>query len=399
MQYDFTSLTDRTGTGAIKWNIMKNERPDVPAGIVPFSVADMELAMPPAIIKGLQQWLSRSILGYTEATQSYYDAVTGYMKRWHQWDVRQEDICVSPGVVPALHNLVCALTQPGEGVIIQPPVYPPFFHAIQRGNRRVVENTLLLEDGRYRMDYEDLKQKASDPSVTMMILCSPHNPVGRVWTSEELRRVFEICRENHVLLVSDEIHFDIIMPGHRHQVVATLCQEAAEQVIVCTAPSKTFNIAGLQVSNIVIPRKEWREKFQYEQSKTAFESLNAPGYEACRIAYTACDDWLKAFLKHIDGNRRLVQSYLETRLPQIQVIPLEGTYLQWLDCRALKLSPEEQKKMMLEANLFLDEGTMFGKPGEGFERVNLACPSSVLEQALERLREQATCTTKQMATV
>lgn len=387
MRYDFSSKVERKGTGSFKWNEMYVKKPDVSPETVPLSVADMELMNPPEIIMGLQSFLDSAVLGYTGMTPAYKKAVIGWMKRWHNWEPDESWIVTSPGVVPAFFNAVRAFTEPGDGAILMPPVYYPFLGAIEKNGRLAVENPLRLEDGTYTIDFEDLEEKARDPKNKLLLFCSPHNPVGRVWNREELRRVSEICLANHVFVVSDEIHSDLLLPGVHHTVFASLSKEAAQNCIVCTAPSKTFNLAGLQTSNIFIPNEERRREFCGEFAKTAVGGVGILGLKACEIAYTECDDWLRQLRKLLLENHELVKSFMAENLPQIHVFPLEGTYLQWMDFRGLGMDYRHLESFMQQkAEWFLDEGYVFGKEGRGFERLNLACPTSVLQDALERLK-------------
>lgn len=388
MAYDFTVRVNRKGDGSAKWNGMYEKKPNVSPGIVPLSVADMELPEPPEIVKGLKEHLDQKIVGYTSATPEYNQAVAGWMKNRHGWDIKTEWLVQSPGVVPAFFTAVRAFTEPGDGVIIQPPVYYPFFMAIEHNKRTLVRNPLVRDDKTltYTIDYADLEAKAKDPKNKMLILCSPHNPVGRVWKKEELQKMSEICLKHNVLMFSDEIHFDLLAPGVRHTVYATLSKEAEQNCIVATAPSKTFNLAGMQASNIIIPNKEIREKLQAEFMKSALFMIGNLGLKACELAYTRCGPWLDEFLVLLKGNCDYVTNWFSKNAPKIKVYPLEGTYLLWLDFRALGLSNEDLEKFMInDADWFTDEGYLFGEEGSGFERINLACPRSVLEEALERL--------------
>lgn len=388
--YDFTTRLDRSGCGSEKWNGMRKACPDVPAGTVPLSVADMEFMGAPQIAACIGRYAAENVLGYTEPTDAYFDAVRGWMRRRHDWDVPREWIVTSPGVVPALFHMVKTFTKPGDGIIVQPPVYYPFRMAVELTGRTMVENPLVLKGTRYEMDFADLERKAADPANTMMIACSPHNPVGRVWSREELERLVQICLDNDVLLVCDEIHNDLIMPGHEHVTVHNATPaEGRERVIVCTAPSKTFNLAGLQCSNIIIASEELRQRFTGAfWESNGMECLNALAYPACTCAYNECEGWLDELLGVLDGNRRLFADFMAAELPQVRVIPLEGTYLQWADFGFLGMGPKEQERFMQQdAHLFLDEGYVFGTGGAGFERFNLACPKSVLAESLERLAQ------------
>jgi bifunctional pyridoxal-dependent enzyme with beta-cystathionase and maltose regulon repressor activities len=289
--------------------------------------------------------------------------------------------------VTAFFFAVQAFTEPGDGVILMPPVYYPFYMAAERSERRVARNPLIYEDGRYRIDFDGLEEKAREPSNKVLLFSSPHNPVGRVWTRDELIETGKICNRHGVLMLSDEIHHDLVMPGHKHTVYASLGDEYAEGGVVFTAPSKTFNLAGLQVSNIFIPDKARRERYM-QVMKRVFSTprLNILGYKACEIAYNRCEDWLEQLLKLIGRNRGVLASFMKTHLPQVKMIDLEGTYLQWMDFNALGIDYRELERILQkEAFWFLDEGYIFGPEGRGFERINLACPTSVLEAANRRL--------------
>jgi len=387
MTYDFTTRVDRRGLGSSKWEMMFARKPGVSPDVVPLSVADMELLNPPEIVEGLREFIGKAVLGYTRATPAYTQAVRDWMRTRRGWAIEDDWICLSPGVVPALFDAVNAFTQPGEGVIIMPPVYYPFRVAVEQNGRTVARNPLALVGGEWRIDFDDLEEKARDPRNTLLILCSPHNPVGRVWTRDELERVAEICLRNRVLVISDEIHFDLLMPGVTHTVYATLSDEAARNCVVCTAPSKTFNLAGMQASNIMIPDPALRERFKAQaMTHGGGFQLGILGYKACEIAYTRCGPWLDQFLALLATNHRIVKDFMAQRIPRVTVFPLEGTYLQWLDFRAFGLDAAALESFMVnDAEWFLDEGAMFGEEGAGFERVNLACPTATLQAALDRL--------------
>ncbi len=386
MKYDFETLVSRKNTGSSKWDGMYAANPNVPDGIVPFSVADMEFKNAPEIAEKVSEYLKNTIMGYTFATDAYYDAVIGWMKRRHQWDIKKEWIVEYPGVVPALFHMVKLFSEPGDGVILFTPVYYPFYNAVKMGGRTLNESRLILHDGHYEIDFDDFEKKAKDEKNKLCLLCNPHNPVGRVWSKQELKRIGEICLKHHVLVVSDEIHNDLIMPGYEHTVYATVSEEMAQNSIICTAPSKTFNMAGMMTSNIIVPNPELKKKvYDYRESQAVY-FCNMAGYKACEVAYNECEEWLDELLIVLEDNRRLLENFMKEHFPQINVFRLEGTYLQWLDCRGLGLSYRELGKFMTEeAYIFTDEGYVFGEPGEGFERINLACPTRVLKEALERM--------------
>lgn len=387
MHYDFTTAPNRRGTGSSKWDAMLKADPTVPQGVIPFSVADMEFQNPQPMLEGMAEFAASAVYGYTMPTQAYYDAVTAFMKRHHNWDIRPEWIVTSPGVVPALFTLVKAFSAPGDGVIIMRPVYYPFSMAVENTGRTLCNVPLREENGRYTMDFDALETAAKRPENKLMILCSPHNPVGRVWTREELEQLVSICNRNGVMVLSDEIHFDFVFPGHEHTVLATLSEEVAQNNVFCTAPSKTFNLGGVQVSNIIIPNPALRRRYTDYLKSTGQIMLNLFSYKICELAYTRCDEWFGELMQVLDENRRLVEAYIPAHIPQIRVVPLEGTYLQWLDCRALGLRGAELEAFMQQkARLFFDEGALFGPEGDGFERWNLACPTRYIQEGLERLQ-------------
>lgn len=388
LRYDFESLVSRKGTGSSKWDGMYAANPAVPDGIIPFSVADMEFKNPPQIAEGIGEYLKHSVMGYTFATEAYYNAVIGWMERRHHWNIKKDWIVEYPGVVPALYHMVNLFAKPGEGVILFTPVYYPFYNAVKKSGRTLAESRLILNGGHYEIDFEDFEKKAKDKKNKLLLLCSPHNPVGRVWTREELEKIGKICLENDIMVVADEIHNDLIMPGYTHTVYASVSEEIASNCVVCTAPSKTFNTAGLMTSNLIIPDPELKKRvYEYRESQAVF-FCNMAGYKGCEIAYNFCGDWLDELIERLEGNRRLVEAFLVERLPEIKAIRLEGTYLQWLDCRGLGMTYRELENFMTKkALIFTDEGYLFGEGGQGFERLNLACPAWALQEALNRLEQ------------
>lgn len=385
MKYDFTTLINRHHVGSSKYELMMAHNPELEDNIIPYSVADMEFKTPPEIVEALKQYLDDQILGYTRATKEYLEAVRNWMKTRHDWEIEDEWIVTTPGVVNALYVAVRTYTEVGDGVIIMPPVYHPFYSAIELSKRTLVTNPLMNKMNRYEIDFEDLEIKASDPRNKVLLFCSPHNPVGRVWTEDELKRVAEICLRNNVLIVSDEIHFDLIMPGYTHTVFAKI-EGVLDHIVVCTAPSKTFNLAGMQTSNILIPNKGLRDKFKAELANIAIFDLNALGYKACETAYHKCGPWLDELIEVIAENRKILKEFIEKSHPGIIVYPLEGTYLQWMDLRSLGLERKELKQMLEDdAKVYLNLGHMFGIEGDGFVRMNIACPTRIMKEGLERL--------------
>lgn len=389
MSYDWTKSIDRTGTGSYKWDQMTGWNPDVQPGIYPFSVADCDIPPTDELKEGLLEFVNTGVFGYTGPTKGYIDAVINWMKNRHQWDIQKDWIVMSPGVVSALYTCLKAYTQEGDGIIIQQPVYYPFAKSIENTKRTLVNNALVDRNGHYEIDFEDLEAKAKDPKNTLMILCSPHNPVGRVWTVEELTRIGNICADNNVILVSDEIHFDLVRPGVKHTVLAKLSEKLAQNTVTLTAPSKSFNIAGLQTSNIIIANEKLRDAFKGTNEQNGFHTLNAFGLKACEIVYTRSEAWLDQFIALIYKNADLLKAYMAKELPMIKVYELEGTYLQWMDFRALGMSNEDLETFLhKDCQLFFDEGYVFGPEGNGFERMNIACPTEMMLDGLKRLKAE-----------
>lgn len=387
MRYDFESIIDRSNCGSSKWEGMKQHNPNVSPDVMPLSVADMEFMTAPEIREGLKTYIDTVIQGYTGPTPCYFDAVLSWQRRRHGFEAKQEWIVTTSGVVSAIFYLVQVLTQPGEGVIIQRPVYYPFSMAAEMTGRTLVINELIEKEDTYEIDFEDLEAKCQDPNNKVLIFCNPHNPIGKVWKPEDIRRLVDICVRNDVFIIDDEIHNDLIMPGYTHHAMPAVCPDALEHMAYCTAPSKTFNLAGMQLSNIFIPNQAVREKIQELKLRNMSMSQVAISYEACRLAYEQGEPWLAELLTVIDGNARYVKAFLAEHIPGARVYPLEGTYLLWVDFRCLGLDHKALEQMNLAADLYLDEGYIFGDQGRGFERFNLALPRSALEKAMERLRE------------
>lgn len=390
MSYDFTTLRDRFSMSSGKWLGMRRANPDVPAGVAPFSTADMDLVPPPQLSEGLKELVGSAIFGYTRPWQGYYDAVTGWMKRRHNWDVQAEWIVTTPGIVTALYDAVKAYAKPGEGVILLTPVYGPFYGAAKANGCVVVESALIPTADSYEIDFADFEEKAKDPNNTMLIFCSPHNPIGRVWRREELEKVADICLRNGLTVVCDEIHHDLIMPGYEHTVFATLSPEIADVTVTCTAASKTFNIAALQTSAIIISNPELRAAFSKAMGGHGTHGANMIGYRGTEIAYTQCEDWLEELLVLIKSNYDYVCSYCAENIPEIKVTRMEGTYLPWLDMRAFGLEEKElEQQLNQKACIFGNMGSAFGEKGTGFLRLTLTCPHWVIVDAMDRLGKWA----------
>lgn len=388
MKYDFTTVAKRVNMGSSKWDLMYSQNPNVPDDVIPFSIADMEFLNAPEIVTGLQEFIASYPLGYTFPWESYCESVINWMEKRHGWKPEKEWMVNTAGVVSAFFTAVKAYTKVGEGVMLMTPVYYPMYNAIALNDRKLVDTKLIRKGTRYEIDFEDFEEKAKDPNTKLLILCSPHNPCSRVWTREELEKIGRICIDNGVFIVSDEIHFDLIMPGYKHIVFATISEEFAQNCMVCTAPSKTFNLAGLETSNIFIPNPERRAQFIKEQRTINHKPrCNAIGYHACQLAYDNCEEWLEQVLEIIDTNRKLIVDFFAKEFPQIKIMDFEATYLLWMDWSGLGLDYKELERINInEAYLFMDEGYVFGEQGECFERWNLACPTKYIEDALVRMK-------------
>ena len=384
MQYDFDTPIDRTHTWSIKHDFKKeNGKAD---DILPLWVADMDFRSPDSVVEALKKAVEHGIFGYSRADESYFDAVAAWYQKRHHLTLQPEWMTCTPGIVFALSIAVRAFTQEGDAVLIQPPVYHPFSRAILRNKRTLVENPLVLKDGHYEMDLEELEQKVLDEHVKLMILCNPHNPVGRVWTREELTALADICLRHHVYVISDEIHGDFVWQGHEQTPYASISEEACLHSMMCTAPSKTFNLAGMATSNLFIPDPEMRRKFRSELLDVGQENMNRLGLFACRAAYEGGGEWLDQLIGYLAGNLALVRDFCKNRVPQIQLVEPEGTYLAWLDCRELGMTDDELMAFFSnEAKVWLDPGTHSGEQGSGFMRFNLGSSRSVIAQALDQI--------------
>lgn len=386
MKYDFETLVNRRDQGAAKWVFMRETNPDLAEDTVPFSVADMEFKNPPQIVEGLKKYLDETILGYAMGYKEYYDAITAWQKNRFNWEIKKEWIVNAAGVVGALYNSVRAFSNENDGVIIFSPVYYPFRMAIENCDRKVADCPLIRDDEGYKIDFDLLEKLAKDENNKMLIFCSPHNPVGRVWTKEELKRLSDIIIENELITVSDEIWQDLVMPGYEHTVLATVDPRLKDYLITSTAPSKTFNVAGLATSNIIIESDELREKYNLTNEKFRGGMVNVLGYKACEIAYSQCEDWLVEAIDVIDKNQNMVKEYFEKNFPKVKAPLIQGTYLQWIDFNCLGMTPEELEKFMIfDAEFITGQGYAFGEGGKGFIRLNLAVPTKVLEEGLDKL--------------
>ena len=389
-KYNFDEIINREGTNSVKYDLKTKFMPQAKSDSLSLWIADMDFACAPKIISSLHERIDRQIFGYSsEKTEDYYESVCGWFKRRFNWNIDKNSIFYSPGVVPAISSLVNILTKENEGIIIQKPVYYPFEAKIKNNNRIVVNCPLKFENDRYTMDYENFEKLAKEPSNKVFILCSPHNPVGRVWTVEELTKIVDICKKYDLWIISDEIHCDIIRKGYKHTPLEALCSDYKDKIITCTAPSKSFNLAGMQLSNIIINNKEIQQKWiDYNMNKLSITSPNPFAIVATKTAYNECEDWIDELNEYLDANIEFVDNFLKEKMPHVKMIPCEGTYLIWLDFRAYGLNGKELEEIMLnKANILLDEGYIFGDEGIGFERINIASPKSVIEECMNRIYE------------
>ena len=389
--YNFDKIINRKGTNCLKYDYAVER--GKPADVLPLWVADMDFTVSEEITKSLHAAVDHGIYGYTQPKDAYYNAITNWMEKNHNWKTKREWIMKTPGVVFALGAAVKAFTKPGDAVLIQNPVYYPFTNIIRDNDRRVIDNTLVYEKrvtegkSQYSIDYEDFERKIVQENIKLFILCNPHNPVGRVWSAEELEKLGDICVKNGVTVVSDEIHQDFVFKG-KHQVFAGLKKEFQDISITCTSPSKTFNLASMMISNIFIPNPELRRKFRKQLDAAGTSQLGVLGLVATEAAYSKGEEWYQAMHAYVEANINYTKEYVEKYLPGVKMTDLEGTYLVWLDFRETGLTVEDLEDLILnKARLWLDSGKIFGKAGEGFQRINVACPRATLTEALERIRK------------
>ena len=389
MADDFTTLHPAFGSGAPMWERLAQFGEPAPDAI-DFGVAEMKFKLAPEIASALERHVTEGSFGYAGAPESLKREIVSWMERRHGWHIEPEWLFQTYGLVLAVGCCVRALTEPGDGILLNFPSYPPFYRAIEQNGRRLVRSELLEQDGKYVFDFEDMERKIEQEHVKLYILCSPQNPTGRVWTRAELERVGEMCLRHGVKVVSDEIHFDICYPGHEHSVFASISEELAANSVVLTAPSKTFNIAGMTISNVVAPNPELRERVKATVARDMGGYFNSFGYAACEAAYKSSGPWLDECLKVLEGNCRLFTDFLTERVPVFSCHMPEGTYLAWMDGRRAGLSPEELTEFLhKDARFYTEGGDVFGSGYELFHRVNLACPREYIEKALLRLEAAA----------
>ncbi len=382
MIYNFDEQVNREGTNCIKYDARREVfgKEDV----LPLWVADMDFKTPDFIIQALRQRLDHESLGYTFRPDSYYDAIIGWMQRRHNWEIRKEWISFSPGVVAGLTLAIESFSEPDDEVVLQPPVYTPFFDSIRLTKRRLVENPLKLVNGRFTFDFDDLEKKVSE-KTKLLLLCNPQNPGGMVWTREELSRLAEFCLKHQILVIADEIHSDLIFEGHKHIPFATLSEEAAQHCIVCMAPSKTFNIAGLSTSFVVIPNKRLFARYERTLRIPHLHMGNLFGTVALQAAYNNGEEWLGQLITYLWDNYLYLERYLKENLPEVKVMKPEATYLVWLDFSAFGLSDDRLSRKIIEGGAGLNRGIQFGSQGSGYMRINLGCTRAMLKEALEKI--------------
>lgn len=385
MKYDFDQVHERRGTSSLKWDALESRYGD--KDILPLWVADMDFKPPAEVVESVVKRAQHGIYGYPAMPGDYFAAAADWITKHHLWQIKPEWIVHTPGVVIALNVIIQRFSAPGDGVIIQEPVYYPFMSSVTNNERKILNNQLLFDGKKYRVDFDDFEKKAAAPEAKLFLFCSPHNPSSRVWTADELNRMADICLRHNLLIVSDEIHSDLIFPGFRHTPIASISPQIAERTITCYAPSKTFNLPGLESSFVVISSDELRAAMKKQITANAL-GANIFGPLAHTTAYRHGEDWLAQVMKYIEANYLFTKTFFENELPSVKVIEPEGTYLLWLDFRSYNLSASAlRQKLRKEARCALNEGDMFGSGGEGFARLNIACPRSILALGLARIKE------------
>jgi len=383
--YNFDEIVDRKNTDSHRWNLVNNLWEDKDG--LPLSTADMDFKSPKEIIDAIKQRAEHGVFGYATIPDTYYEAVINWVKKRHNWEIKKEWIICTSGVVPALNTAILAFTDPGDSILIQTPVYPPFFSIIKSNNRNLIANQLIYNDSRYLIDFDTLEKQLS-AGVKMMILCSPHNPIGRVWSYEELKLIIELCVKNNVLIVSDEIHSDIVYSKTKHIPLSSFSEEIANNSITCISPTKTFNIPGVGISTAIIPNKKLRDEYKKTLSRMASGGIhNIFGILTSEVAYRYGSEWLNQLLPYLEGNADLMDKYIRENIPGIKFSKPEATYLGWLNCRELGIKYENLREYFItKAKVELLDGRDFGSNGEGFLRFNFASPRSVIIDALERIK-------------
>ena len=380
MKYNFDEIIPRRGTNSYKWDTPEEEN------VLPMWVADMDFRTAPAIIETLRRRVEHGIFGYTKVPQNYYDTIVKWFINRHQWEIDSQWIIYTSGVVPAISAIIKAMTIPGDQIIVQTPVYNCFYSSIRNNGCKMIANNLIYQEGRYTIDFDDLEHKAADPETKLLLLCNPHNPVGRVWTSEELQRIGDICLQNGVFIIADEIHCELTYEGHNYTPFASLSEEFRLRSATCISPSKAFNLAGLQIANIVAADSNIRSRIDRAINDNEVCDVNPFGVIATIAAYEKSEEWLDALRKYLWENYTYVRYFFKRHLPQYSVLPLEGTYLVWIDCRAAGIGSDNITSCLQnKQKLMVNSGTLYGPGGEGFIRLNIACPRKLLIDGLVRL--------------
>ncbi|HET6559568.1 MAG TPA: PatB family C-S lyase [Prolixibacteraceae bacterium] len=382
--YNFDEIIDRTNTNCIKYDARSSFFGK--ADVLPLWVADMDFRTPDFIVEAVRKRAENEIFGYTFRGPSYNQSIVSWLKRRHNWEIKPEWLSFSPGVVAGLTLAIEALSKPGEGVIIQPPVYFPFFDSVKGTGRELIENPLRLENGRYYFDLEDLKNKIT-PTTKLLLLSNPHNPGGMAWNEKELTELAQVCIQNKVVIISDEIHSDLVFEGNRHTPLAGISEEIAQNCVICMSPSKTFNTAGLTTSYLVIPNKRYWAAYERVMRLPHLHMGNIFGNAALEAAYTHGDEWLGQLIDYLQGNYTFLEEFFKKHMPLVKVMRPDATYLIWIDFSAYSLSDEALNQRLIDAGVGLNRGAQFGKQGKGFMRINIGCPRSVLQEALVRIQK------------
>ncbi|MCL1988305.1 MAG: pyridoxal phosphate-dependent aminotransferase [Firmicutes bacterium] len=389
MKYNFDEIIERKNTDSLKYDYA--EEMHKPADLLPLWVADMDFRIPPEATAEIQKSVDHAIYGYTITKDDYLQVVQSWFYNNFDFQTQKEWLVKTPGIVFALATAVKAFTAENDAILIQKPVYYPFDSVIVNNNRKLINNPLQYKNGKYYINFEDFEQKIAENKVKMFILCSPHNPVSRVWTTDELYNMGKICQKYDCIVVSDEIHCDIVFEGFKHTVFSNVSTDFLQNCVICTAPSKTFNLAGLQVSNIFIPNERLRKSFIQEIAKTGYSQHNTLGLTACKAVYRHGKEWRNQLMQYLQSNVDFIQNFLSQNLPQIKMVQPEGTYLIWLDFTALEFDHQQIDEILLQkAKIWLSSGVTFGKEGKGFQRINIACPQQQLQTAFERLQKSLT---------
>lgn len=383
-KYNFDHVIERRGTACQKWDNLGKVFGD--PDILALWKADMDFKAPPEVIERLKKRLDHGIFGYPNRPDDFYDAIISWMSRRHGWDIKKEWICHSPGVTPSLVFSMLAMTRPGDRVVIQSPIYAPFYHIIEENGRRITDNPLVFDNGRFFMNLDDLKAKLNS-RVKMLFLCNPHNPSGRVWQKRELEEIAEICLKNNITIVSDDVHSDIVYEGNKHIPIASISRDIEERTITSFSPSKTFNLAGFRSAVVVIPNKDLRDRYNDLISGMHLAGVTVFGAEAIAAAYSTGEEWLEELIEYLSGNLRFVEEFLRENIPAIKLIKPEGTYVPLIDFRELGLSSEELQKFLVhKAGVGMNNGAEFGKVTEGFARMTIAAPRSTITEGLNRIK-------------